>query len=109
LKLTTTDRPSLEPSGLSISVAAPVREAGGLDDHVAALGLAAAPRRLVEVLLPDLAPEHGGEDDEQDPAEDGGLAVLGAPSTGARCEVTRVHLSLLHRDSYAVRQRSLTL
>ena len=72
-------------------------EAGGLDDHVAALGLAAARRRLVEVVLADLAADDGGEDDEQDPAEDGGLAVLGAPSTGACCEVARLHLRLLRR------------
>jgi hypothetical protein len=41
---------------------------------------------------PTLAPDEDREDDEQDPAEDGCLAVLGAPSTGARCEVARVHV-----------------
>ena len=66
-------------------------EAGGLDDHVAALGLAAARRRLVEIVLADLAADDDGEDDEQDPAEDGRLAVLGAPSTDARCEVAGLH------------------
>ena len=78
-------------------------EAGGLDDHVAALGLAAAGRRLVEVVLADLAADDDGEDDEQDPADDGRLAVLGAPSTDARCEVLRLHRRLLRSGSYAVR------
>src|SRR5205085_161485 len=40
---------------------------GGLDDHVAALGLAAAAGRIVDAVLPDLATDDGGEDDEQDP------------------------------------------
>ena len=68
-----------------------VGEACGLDDHVAAHGLAVALRRLVDVVQADLAADDGGEDDEQDPAEDGRLAVLGAPSTGARCEVAGLH------------------
>ena len=64
-----------------------VGEARGLDDHVAALGLAAALRRLVDLVQADPAADDGGEHDEQDPAEDGRLAVLRAPSTGACCEV----------------------
>ena len=66
-------------------------EAGGLDDHVAALRLAAAGRRLVEIVLADLAADDDGEDDEQDPAEDGRPAVLGAPTTDARCEIAGLH------------------
>ena len=66
-------------------------EAGGLDDHVAALGLAAPGGRVVEVVLADAAADDHGEDDEQDPAEDGRPAVLGAPSTDARCKVARLH------------------
>ena len=90
-------------------LAGPVGEAGGLDDHVAALGLAAAPRRVVEVVLPDLAAEHGGEHDEQDPAEDGRLAVLGTPSTKARCGVARLHLRSPPSGSYGVRTTYFTL
>jgi hypothetical protein len=56
-----------------------VGEARGLDDHVAALGLAVAGRRLVEVVVADLAADDDGEDDEQDPADDRRLAVVGAP------------------------------
>ncbi len=66
-------------------------EAGVGDDHVAALGLAVAHRRRLEVLLADLAADHGGEDDEEDPADDGGLAVGGTPSAGACREVARLH------------------
>ena len=51
-----------------------------VDDHVVALGLAVAHLRRLEVLLADLAADHGGEDDEEDPAEDGCLAVRRAPS-----------------------------
>ena len=71
-----------------------VGEARGLDDHVAAHGLAVALRRLVDVVQADLAADDGGEDDEQDPAEDGRLAVLRAPSTGARCEIAGLHQDL---------------
>jgi hypothetical protein len=66
-------------------------EARGLDDHVAALGLAIARRRLVEVVLADLAAQDGGEDDEGDPAEDGCPTVLRAPSTGSRREIAGLH------------------
>jgi hypothetical protein len=82
----------------------PVGEAGCLDDHVAALGLPAPPRRVVEVVLPDLAAEHGGEHDEQDPAEDGRLAVLCTPSTKARCGVPRLHVRPPASGSYGVRR-----
>ena len=82
-------------------------EARGLDDHVAALGLAAAPRRLVEVVLADLAADTAARTTNSDPAEDGRPAVLGAPSTGTRCEVTRLHCGLLGRGSYAVRSTVL--
>jgi hypothetical protein len=68
-----------------------VGEACSLDDHVATLGLAIARRRLVDVVLADLAAEDGSEDDEQDPAKDGRLAVLRAPSTGSRREITGLH------------------
>ncbi len=64
-----------------------VGEAGGRDDHVAALGLAAARRRLVDLVQADPAADDGGEDDEQDPAEDRGLAVLRAPATGSGGEI----------------------
>ena len=66
-------------------------EARGLDDHVAALGLAAAGRRLVEVVLADLAADHDGEDDEHDPSEDGRPAVLGAPTTNSCGDVAGLH------------------
>jgi hypothetical protein len=79
-------------------------EAGGLDDHVAALGLAITRRRLVEVVLADLAADRDGEDDEQDPPENGGPAVPGAPAADARCEVLTLHDGLLRRGSYAVRE-----
>src|SRR5204863_1512968 len=62
-------------------------EARGLHDHVAALGLAVAGGRLVEIVLTDLAADEDGQDDEDDPAHDSGLAVVGTPSTGARCKV----------------------
>jgi hypothetical protein len=52
-------------------LARPVGEAGGLDDHVAAVGLAAARGRLVEIVVADPAADHDGEDDERDPAQDG--------------------------------------
>ena len=51
-----------------------------VDDDVVALGLAVAHLRRLEVLLADLAADHGGEDDEEDPAENGCLAVRRAPS-----------------------------
>ena len=57
-------------------------EAGGLDDHVAALGLAVALRRLVDVVLADLAAEDGGEDDEQ-------RSSRGWPSCGAARSIDR--------------------
>ena len=66
-------------------------EAGGVDDHVAALGLAVALRRFVDVVLADLAAEDGGQDDERDPAEDGRLAVLRTPTTGTSREVPGLH------------------
>ncbi len=66
-------------------------EARVVDDHRAALGLAVAARRLLEVLLADLAADEGGEDDEEDPADDGRLAVGGTPSAGACREVARLH------------------
>ena len=72
-----------------------VGEAGGVHDHVAALGLSAARRRLVEIVLADLAADHDGQDDEHDPADHGGLAVLGAPSTDACREVMSLHVRLL--------------
>src|SRR5262249_273371 len=68
-----------------------VREARGVDDHVAALGLAVAGRGVLDHVLADAAPEHGGEDDERDPSEDGGLSVLRAPSSDARREVPGLH------------------
>jgi hypothetical protein len=83
-----------------------VREAGG-DEHVGALGFAAAGRGLVEIVLADLAAYHDGEDDEQDPADDGCLAVMGAPSTEPCREVMRFHAGLLHPSSYAVRRAYL--
>ena len=78
-------------------LAGPVGEARGRDDLLAALGLAAPPRRVVEIVLADLAADDGGEDDEQDPAEDGRLAVLGAPSTCAGCGIAGLHRALLGR------------
>jgi hypothetical protein len=65
-----------------------IREPGGRDEHVAPLGLAAARRRLVDLVQPDPSADDGGEHDEQDPAEDGRLAMLRAPSTGSRGEIT---------------------
>ena len=65
-----------------------VGETGGRDEHVAPLGLAAAGRRLVDLVQADPSADDGGEHDEQDPAEDGRLAVLRAPSTGSRGEIT---------------------
>ena len=62
-------------------------EARGRDEHVAALGLAAARRGLVDLVLADPPADDGGEDDEHDPAEDGRLAVLRAPSTGSCREI----------------------
>jgi hypothetical protein len=68
-----------------------LREAGGLDDHVAALGLAAAGRRFLEVVLADLAADHDGEDDEHDPSEDRCLPMLGAPTTDTCGEIAGLH------------------
>ena len=68
-----------------------VGEAGGLDDLVAALGLAVAGVLVGERLVPDHPAEHGGEDHEGEPAEDGLLAVLRAPAAGARSETLRLH------------------
>ena len=65
-----------------------VGEPGGRDDHVAALGLAAARLGVVDRVQPDPPADDGGEHDEQDPADDGQLAVLRAPSTGSRREIT---------------------
>ena len=39
-------------------------EVGRLDEHVAALGLAAAGRRLVDLVDPDPPADHGGQHDE---------------------------------------------
>jgi hypothetical protein len=69
---------------------------GGLDDHLAALGLAVAGSRDVELLHADAAADGEGEDHEGEPSEDGGLAVLRAPSAGARREVA----FRLHDDSW---------
>ena len=62
-----------------------------VDDDVVALGLAVAHLRRLEVLLADLAADDGGEDDEEDPADDGCLAMRRAPSAGARREVPGLH------------------
>jgi hypothetical protein len=85
-----------------------VGEPRGLDDHVAALGLAVTGGRLVEVVLPHRAAEDGRQDDEQDPAQDGCLAVVGTPSTGAGGEITGLHVGLLLvRTLYEDRIRTL--
>ena len=68
-----------------------VGEAGVVDDHRAALGVAVAGSSLLEVLLADVAAHHGGEDDEEDPSEDGGLAVRGTPSACAGREIAGLH------------------
>ena len=68
-----------------------VGEAGVVDDHRALLGLTVAGLGRAEVLLADVATDHGGEHDEEDPSEDGGLAVRGTPSACPRCEVSRLH------------------
>ena len=62
---------------------------------------------------PTLPPRTAARTTNSDPAEDGRLAVLGAPSTGTRCEVAGLHGRLLRRVrtlydatySYAVRSR----
>jgi hypothetical protein len=118
-KFTTTERPSFDdvphgrrPLGLGALdehlLAGLLGEAGGLQRHVAALGLAAAPCGLVEVVLADLAADGHGEDDEEDPAEDRRPAVLCTPPADARREVPGLHGRLLRRGSYAVR-RSLVV
>ena len=68
-----------------------VGEAGVVDDHRAALGLAVAGCSRLEVLLTDVAADHRGEDDEEDPSEDGGLAVRGTPSACACREISGLH------------------
>ena len=64
-----------------------LREAGVVDDHGAPLGVAVARGGVLQLVLPDLAADHGGEDDEQDPAEDRCLSMRRAPASGARREV----------------------
>src|SRR3954454_14150016 len=66
-------------------------EVRGVDDHVAALALAVAGRRVGDVVLADLAADQGGRDHEQDPAEDRRLAVLRAPASGARRAAAVLH------------------
>ena len=64
-----------------------VGKARGFDEHVAALGLAVARGRRLEVVLTNAATEHGGEDDEGNPSEDRGLAVLRAPPAHSSREI----------------------
>jgi hypothetical protein len=63
-----------------------LREAGGGDRLVGGAGLAVAGVLVGQHPLPDGAAEHGGEDDEGDPAEDRALAVvaLQRPARAAR-------------------------
>ena len=62
-------------------------EVGGLHDLHGALGLAVAHLSRRQVLLADALAGEGGEDDEEDPSEDGGLSVLRAPTSGASSQV----------------------
>ena len=76
-----------------------LREAGGGDRLVGGAGLAVAGVLVGQHPLPDGAAEHGGEDDEGDPAEDRALAVVGAPAARAGGEVVLLHVH--HRASGA--------
>jgi hypothetical protein len=72
-------------------------EVGRVDDAVAALRLAVAHVGVGQRLLPDRAPDEGGEDHEQEPSGDRFLAVPRAPATGARGETAAVHFGELLR------------
>src|SRR3712207_6861685 len=72
-----------------------------VDDHLAALGLAVAHRRRLQVLLADAACDDRGENDEEQPPEDGRLAVRGTPSACARRR-SEEHTSELQSRQYLV-------
>jgi hypothetical protein len=74
-----------------------LREAGIRDGLVGSTGLAVAHVLVGEVVDADRTADHGGEDDEEDPAENRALAVLCAPATGAVGEVFLGHAT--HRRS----------
>ena len=62
-------------------------EVGGLHDLHGALGLAVAHLSRRQVLHGEALAGEGGDDDEEDPADDGGLSMLRAPTSGASSQV----------------------
>src|SRR5829696_4875368 len=60
---------------------------GRVDDHVRSLRLAVAGSRRVELAHADIAAAQCGQDDEEQPPEDGLARMLCAPPAGARSEI----------------------